>query len=471
MKLSYIRDMAHNYMVPELGEMVDRDDYRVHMLTENRISGLLPCRVKMRDGKAGFYYDITSRQSLEHIYGRGGMGESEIMSLLKGLHHTLREIKKYLLDPAMIVLAPEMIYMDIETKEPMFCYLPGYHKEITDSFQELSSYILEHINQTDERAVLMGYDIYRKAREENYSLEKILKVPGEEKQLSQEMAVPGKTSVFEVKKTDWTAAANVEHVQEEVFWPRQSLKEAVMEEAAHMEQGKILHDKTRKKEKESKDKKKKQSAGGFLVVCVMFSAVLFVAAAILWGLDTIQIGGIIVFLASVLIYGSSVERKRGKKKTTEKENSLSFIKEQPYINPDLSEQTVGPKRKKQEEKSGGRRLFGNTGALPPQENLNTGLVLVSMSIDRQEKVHLTKDQYVVGKLASQADIVLDHNSISRIHAKIQKEQGEYYLYDLNSTNGTFHNGRRLEVRERVALKGGDEIAFARVGFYVVMGDC
>lgn len=450
MKLSYIRDMAHNYMVPELEQPADREDYRVHMLTENCISGLLPCRVKMRDGKVGFYYDITSRQSLEHIYGRGGMGETEIISLLKGLYRTLKEIKKYLLDPAMIVLEPEMIYMDIETKEPVFCYLPGYHKEITESFQILSSYILEHIDQADERAVLMGYDIYRKAREENYSLEKILKVPGEEKQFFKEAEV-----------------SCAEQFQEEVFWPRQSSSEAITEEPVYIEQEKTVREKPKEKEKELKNKKKKQSAGGFLVVCVIFSAVLFVAAAILWGLETIQIGGIIVFLAGILIYGNSVERRRKKKKTEEKEKDLSFIKEQPYITPDLREQTDGQKSRKQAEQTGGgRRLFGNTETLPPRERLGKEFALVSMGMDRQETIRLTKDRYVVGKLASQADLVLDHHSISRIHAKIQKEQGEYYLYDLNSTNGTFHNGRRLEVKERVALKEGDEIAFARVGFYV-----
>ncbi|MEO0375808.1 MAG: FHA domain-containing protein [Cyanobacteria bacterium P01_A01_bin.17] len=53
------------------------------------------------------------------------------------------------------------------------------------------------------------------------------------------------------------------------------------------------------------------------------------------------------------------------------------------------------------------------------------------------------------------DMVIDHPASSRFHAQIQKSKGDYLLEDLNSTNGTFVNGKPLS--ERRVLKVGDVI--------------
>jgi hypothetical protein len=55
----------------------------------------------------------------------------------------------------------------------------------------------------------------------------------------------------------------------------------------------------------------------------------------------------------------------------------------------------------------------------------------------------------------QNDVVLDDRRVSRKHAEIRLRLGRYTLYDLQSTNGTYVNGRR--VAERV-LDDGDKIS-------------
>lgn len=484
MKLSYKRDMAHNYMIPECGQEVDENDYRIHMLTENRIQGLLPCAVRKRDGKNCFYYDITSRQSLEHIYGRGSIGEAEILALLRGLHRMLREIKKYLLDASMIVLEPQMIYMDIETKEPVFCYLPGYHKDITVSFQELSAYILEHINQTEEQAVLLGYDIYRKAREENYSLEKILKMPGEKAPEQAAAQMPSTNwfspqieppeDLFRTSAGMGDLAGDREYRAAERCAENIDRDSAAAKREKNKKGGGAGNRQENKKGGGTGSRQENKKGGGktFVIVCLLFAILLFGAAAVLWGMDTVQIAGIIFFLTSVLAYGCIADSRRKKKRIDRSMDEMPYmVKEQPYIDEsfpgyeeEIREERIKVKEGKRAEKIKREQRFGNTAALPEQEEQM--LTLVSMSVDRQEAIPLTREQYIVGKLKSQADIVLDNNSISRVHAAIVRRDEDYYLYDLNSTNGTFHNGRRLEVNEHVRLKPGDEIAFARNGFYV-----
>jgi len=57
------------------------------------------------------------------------------------------------------------------------------------------------------------------------------------------------------------------------------------------------------------------------------------------------------------------------------------------------------------------------------------------------------------------DIAFQEESISRIHAEIRYEDGQYVLYDLQSTSGTYVNNRRIE---RCVLNSGDLIALANI---------
>ena len=69
---------------------------------------------------------------------------------------------------------------------------------------------------------------------------------------------------------------------------------------------------------------------------------------------------------------------------------------------------------------------------------------------------------VIGKKRDEADIILDNSTISRVHARITFENGEYMLEDLNSTNGSFKNGLRLRPYERRQMIPGDEIRLGSV---------
>jgi serine phosphatase RsbU (regulator of sigma subunit)/pSer/pThr/pTyr-binding forkhead associated (FHA) protein len=62
----------------------------------------------------------------------------------------------------------------------------------------------------------------------------------------------------------------------------------------------------------------------------------------------------------------------------------------------------------------------------------------------------------------QCDLVLESASVSRQHAKIILNEGNYYLEDLNSRNGTYLNGK-LVTKPQV-LKEGDEIGICDLSF-------
>lgn len=92
------------------------------------------------------------------------------------------------------------------------------------------------------------------------------------------------------------------------------------------------------------------------------------------------------------------------------------------------------------------------------EVLKSGVIL--------ETIDLTKNSfYAVGRLPS-CNLSLAHPTISRYHAIIQYRVLEdetnskgFYLYDLESTHGTFWNGHRIKPRCYVRLHGGHMIRF------------
>lgn len=80
---------------------------------------------------------------------------------------------------------------------------------------------------------------------------------------------------------------------------------------------------------------------------------------------------------------------------------------------------------------------------------------------------LGKGDFLIGKKRQEVDGYLPERTVSRIHARIEREGEDYYLEDLNSTNGTYLNGERLEYRQKARLAFGDRILFGNVEYRFV----
>jgi pSer/pThr/pTyr-binding forkhead associated (FHA) protein len=61
--------------------------------------------------------------------------------------------------------------------------------------------------------------------------------------------------------------------------------------------------------------------------------------------------------------------------------------------------------------------------------------------------------------APRADFIVDAALVSRLHCRLSAGATELEVVDLESTNGTFVNGRRVT---RALLKSGDRLGIGRV---------
>ncbi|MBQ9135938.1 MAG: FHA domain-containing protein [Lachnospiraceae bacterium] len=79
-------------------------------------------------------------------------------------------------------------------------------------------------------------------------------------------------------------------------------------------------------------------------------------------------------------------------------------------------------------------------------------------------LRLEKLPAVIGKKEEVADIVLQDASIGIMHARFTEENGQVYLEDLNTEQGTYKNSVRLKPYERVEILREDEIRLGKLEF-------
>lgn len=480
MKIRFEHDMSHNYVIPEpeMGEKTDsredETDYEVHMLEENQIHGFMKCIRKRINGITEYYYEITSRQPLSQICEGESLRNCDIRKILSSLYHALQQMDEYLLDGNKLVLDPALIYLDVESREAVFCYLPVYKKSIQDGFRALASYLLYHLNQSDTEAVLLVYEINRKVQEKNYALLEILQ-DNQEKSEEREKNVHQTSGTDAKIPEDRIPAKEAARTQESGIKREDEQRQQIKGRKAGKEWKKTK--KSKKEERKEQRKEKKQGKRTQMLTGIVYLVVMGITGIAAWMqlLTVTQAGGITFLITAALAYALSSEKskkenqgQKSKKETDIKwklpENIEEAIPQEPQEIKTVKINNQKDRVSEAEEEVGATTLLWKGEA-----EYEPHLTLISMNPRERNSVVLLKDSYVIGKLKSKADICLENEGISRIHAKIQKEGEEYYLYDMNSTNGTFLNGRRLGVNEKVPLHVSDEVAFAKLEYYV--GNC
>jgi len=95
---------------------------------------------------------------------------------------------------------------------------------------------------------------------------------------------------------------------------------------------------------------------------------------------------------------------------------------------------------------------------PPAGESPSGAELVLIEDGQRSKTFpLERDRVIIGRLAD-SDVVLSDPGASRRHAEVRRENGQFVLQDLGSTNGTLVNDEAVDER---TLEEGDRIGIGR----------
>lgn len=102
-----------------------------------------------------------------------------------------------------------------------------------------------------------------------------------------------------------------------------------------------------------------------------------------------------------------------------------------------------------------------------ENNKQPIMVLTYMGEDKEAELQIHQEEYVIGKNAETADGVIDFNSaISRMHCKLIYKNKKYFVQDLNSSNGTYLNGKRAAANSLYVISEGDVLKLANCEFRI-----
>lgn len=425
MHVDYRRDLYSNCLILSEDKQPDLASYQVRMLMANELKGFLRCKVHQMDGRLLFYYDITSRQSLETIFEHQKISARSLEKILGSLVDGLDTVKNFLLNMDGFLLNPKFIYMTSDQKQVWFCYLPGNTEPFMQQIRNFSEFLLPKLDNQERRGVIMGYAFYQLTVRDSITAEEIqalLHSPAEQAESSRETEYGAES--FEV-----TPEESEEWERERAPGTREELLESFFAED----------------EGDGSEWNGKQAAV-FGCIAVAVGTVMGISV---W-MGRIPEG---ITAASALTAATALIYRRYFRTRDERSKEIggdTGDKTRNFL--EQTEQAENEYAEEIQEEEGTVCLAGINGRQKGR--------LIPLSPGGMEPLRLEKEILTVGKSRQNADVVLDSQAVSRVHARMIWDGETYRLSDLNSRNGTWVNHVLMEPERTEILKDGDEIQFA-----------
>ncbi len=83
-----------------------------------------------------------------------------------------------------------------------------------------------------------------------------------------------------------------------------------------------------------------------------------------------------------------------------------------------------------------------------KKDLDTASLVIIHGVNLGKRFEIRNKEFIIGR-STQADVPINEENISRKHARIYKKNKIFVIEDLNSTNGTFVNTKKVEIRELI----------------------
>jgi hypothetical protein len=431
MQITYRREIKHNYMIIDPEEM-EWEGYESRMLQNNSVEGVLPLQIRQTQDGIRFYYDITSRQPLLRLLEAQKWRAEQIRRLLIGIFGVLERMENYLLRDSRILLDPEYIYVDPENTRIWLCIVPGLMRDFPEDFGRLLEKILEYVDHQDKESVVLAYGIYQETRKTNYGIDDIMCLVREDPQSKNLVDERTKPELRQEPEEEPEVVLSNPDPYPESCVPVRLMRNEIRK-------GKTTHEKNgneygkKKKAYDKKQRSAEQKSGLIATVCQWIQSLRHKKNQ----------EEMMIQVPWEMMFQEEEEPQESNPLKTREEVSTAANERNRY----------SPDRETQEEWHGTTLLTD----LSCQE---CDRRLCAVDAD-EDDIRIAYYPFVIGKQESLVDYCLNRDTVSRLHVRFDRDDGRYYITDLNSSNGTMLRGNMMENNEKLEIFIGDEVLIAQ----------
>lgn len=396
------------------------DSMTLGMITNNKIKGLAPFVFVQMDENIYFKYNITCQNTLEQYFS-GVVNKNRFLGVLKSMMDTFELAEEYMLEIASFVLEPAHVFVNPDTSEIHFVVLPV----INDAEVVIKDYIKElifriQIDQTEDSSYFASIISFLNSkqffsiREFKQLLEDLLKsgsgmVMKENssmtaKESGQTPRIPTAMPGLTFERVDRTT----EESMKLPIKPAESKDvQSCIQEASTEKRG--LFSKKKKVKEDKTDKKSKTPKKSLFGKQKTFSA----------GFTNMDIPGMDVPAKSEHV-SIPMQNVSMQKHSVQIQNFGETVDLRAY--------------------SEGTTVLNETTVLTDSMPYSSFFI----NLRTREIFRISKEISRIGKDPMRNDFCIQGNSaVSREHAVIHFQNGQVYIMDNRSTNGTYIDGIRL----------------------------
>lgn len=515
MEVAYRKNLHKSYMCVRTQEEV-AEEYELCMLEGRKIPYLLTMETVLADGETEYLYDISGKQQLDDYLSGKRMDYRILWDVLCSIRELCLVLQEYLLREGGVCLEPEYIYVNLADGSLYFVYFPFREQSLPEAFGHYMEQLLRKIDHKDRMATELGYQVYQMCMLENTNMQgifdSILRKEGDV------MPEPETVTKTEMEEQEWEGEcveSKKETFLKKRIWESPFGKSGILQKKMPWINCFLTSLKGGEKGEgctEISTKEKEQKEGGFwekYFPDVSWKAVQPTGDSVKacgesqgrgagskWAFEKVfgegqkknplcqraaiqedgegQTGGIYQkthhFKRKPLKKGMPYEKWESIDRIGAEENTKEKSHRK-WENKNEDNRKRGEGMQEYQKKCNWYGMYLDDGQEPayPTEILGARMQepdgrLVYQGMHGCADILVSGDAFLLGKNRQQAMGVIEAEGISRLHAKISRQEGDYYLEDLNSTNGTYLNGNPVEYHQKKKLHKGDKIRFGAEEF-------
>lgn len=431
---SYVQDGGRNYLKSEpVGEV----DYIVGMFAHNDIPAFVPVSFKSLNLENYFCYNMNGLIPINQSFEMNKLTADRIEAFLRSIIKAAKSLEEFLLPFDRLITDEAYIYESLGKKDE-FHWIYGIESG-SCTFTRLFERLLDRVDYKDDSAVKMIYSLYQAAKESEgmqgvstggslqrirEKAEEILSAPHMSLDMRARELIRAENERNSIKRLKGIEAGTGDKTCSKEIEGADSMARRYRAEAESKKsrsQRVDIEDTPKVKPSLFKKRQKEEKSDKTMFVKSKLKKV--------WDYLNADIGSKPEKLVELQAVG---------------ENEISYnVREvkQPKI---------------EASDNAGEATTLLTGAM-----ISNGIYCLKPEDTNEDNILLTEFPFFIGKSGDKTHHTIEDSTVSRFHARIDREEEELWLTDLNSTNGTFLNGIRLMPFGRMRVNKGDSIVISR----------